>query len=171
MGMIEATRTCLSKFATFTGRASRSEYWWFLLAVFIVTIVLSLVDSAVFGTNENAGQPLTGVFQLAMFIPLLSAAWRRLQDSGRPGWYALLPMLFSLAFVVLSLLGIFLVSVAVEGGEPAGEQTKGVLAIIGTTGLIVMGAIQMAVTILMLWWLTRPSDPGTNNYGPSPVRT
>ncbi len=168
MGLIEATRTCLSKFATFSGRASRSEYWWFLLAVVLASVILSVVDSIVFGTAEDSGQPLTGIFQLVMFVPLLAAAWRRLQDSGRPGWYALLPMLFSLAFVVVTLFGIFAVSVVVEGGDPAGDEARGLLSMIGMSGLMIMGAIQIAVTILMLWWLTRPSEPGTNAYGPAP---
>ncbi len=168
MGLIEATRTCLSKFATFSGRASRSEYWWFLLAIVLASVILSVVDSIVFGTAEDSGQPLTGIFHLTMFVPLLAAAWRRLQDSGRPGWYALLPMLFSLAFLVVTLFGIFAVSVVVEGGDPAGDEARGVLSMIGLSGLMIMGAIQIAVTILMLWWLTRPSEPGTNAYGPAP---
>ncbi len=169
MGLVDATRTCLSKFATFSGRASRPEYWWFLLAVVIASVVLSLVDSMLFGTAEKGGQPLTGIFQLVMFVPILAAAWRRLQDSGRPGWYALVPMLFSLAFVVFTFLGIFFISIAVEGGEPAGEQTRGALSLIGVSGLMIMGVIQLAVTIMMLWWLTRPSDAGVNAYGPPPV--
>ncbi len=168
MGFTEAIRTCLSKFATFSGRASRPEYWWFLLAVVIVSVVLSIVDSALFGTGEDAGQPLTGIFQLAMFLPLLAAAWRRLQDSGRPGWYALLPMLFSLAFVVMTLFGIFAVSVVVEGGEPAGEEARGILSLIGLSGLMIMGAIQLVLAVLMIWWLTRPSDTGANAYGQHP---
>lgn len=169
MGLVDATRTCLSKFATFSGRASRPEYWWFLLAVVIVSVVLAIVDGVIFGSGEDAGQPLTGVFQLAMFLPLLAAAWRRLQDSGRPGWYALLPMLFSLAFVVLTLFGIFAVSALVEGGEPAGEEARGVMSLIGLSGLMVMGAIQFALAVLMLWWLTRPSDLTVNAYGPPSV--
>ncbi|MBF9058435.1 DUF805 domain-containing protein [Rhodobacterales bacterium HKCCSP123] len=168
MGLIEATRTCMSKFATFSGRASRSEYWWFLLAVVIASVVLSVVESILFSTEENSGQPLTGIFQLIMFVPLLAAAWRRLQDSGRPGWYALLPMLFSLAFVVVTLFGVFAVSVVVEGGEPAGDEARGLLSLIGLSGLMIMGAIQIAVSVLMLWWLTRPSELGTNAYGPAP---
>lgn len=169
MGIVEATRTCLSKFATFSGRASRPEYWWFLLAVVLVAVVLSIVDSAIFGTGPNAGQPLSGIFQLAMFVPLLAAAWRRLHDSGRPGWYALVPMLFSLAFMIETLLGIFVVSAVVEGGTPADEETRGILALIGTTGFGVLALIQLALTILMIWWLTRPSDPGANEYGPKPA--
>ncbi len=168
MGLTEAVGTCLSKFATFSGRASRPEYWWFLLAVAIVSVVLSIADSILFGTGEEAGQPLTGVFQLVMFLPLLAAAWRRLQDTGRPGWYALLPMLFSLAFVVVTLFGIFAVSVVVEGVDPAGDEARGVLSMIGLSGLMIMGVIQIAVAILMLWWLTRPSEAGTNAYGPVP---
>ncbi len=77
-------------------------------------------------------------------------------------------MLFSLAFVVVTLFGIFAVSVVVEGGDPAGDEARGLLSMIGMSGLMIMGAIQIAVTILMLWWLTRPSEPGTNAYGPAP---
>jgi len=169
MRFFEATRTCLGKFATFSGRASRPEYWWFLLAVVIVSVVLSLIDSAIFGTAEDSGQPLSAIFALVTFIPLLAAAWRRLQDTGRPGWYALLPMLFSLAFMLLTLLGVMIATPVVDGTVEAGENATGLVALLGMTWLLVLGAAQVVVAVLMLWWLTRPSDAGPNEYGPQPT--
>lgn len=169
MGFLEATRTCLSKFATFSGRASRSEYWWFLVAAVIATVILSIADSMIFGTAEDSGRPLTALFSLAIFLPLLAAAWRRLQDTGRPGWYALLPMVFSIAFVLLTLMGVMIATPVVDGTVAAGESATGLVALLGLTWLLLLGAAQIVVAVLMLWWLTRPSDKGANDYGPPPA--
>jgi DNA-binding CsgD family transcriptional regulator len=75
----DAVRTCLMKYADFTGRASRSEFWWFALFVVLVTAALT----ALF---EAAGE----VALIALLLPLLAAGTRRLRDAGHSGWWQLL---------------------------------------------------------------------------------
>lgn len=82
--------TCLSKYATFSGRASRSEYWWFILFNFIIGLI-----AAIFSTT------LQGVVVLALFLPTLAAAIRRLHDSGRCGWWNLIIFIPFIGFFVL----------------------------------------------------------------------
>jgi DNA-binding CsgD family transcriptional regulator len=79
MTFVEAIRVCLAKYADFSGRASRAEFWWFML--FIV-----LVASALVALNETLGE----VFLIGMTLPLLAAGTRRLRDSGKSGWWQLL---------------------------------------------------------------------------------
>src|SRR5690606_36686457 len=105
MGIQTSVRTCLARYASFTGRAARPEFWWFFLFVLAGGIAFSFVDASVFGIDPRTGEPrtvLAGIFALATFVPLLSAGWRRMHDTGRSGWYLLLPALFSLAFAAVT---------------------------------------------------------------------
>ena len=167
MGFATAVRTCLSKYISFSGRASRPEYWWFLLFVVLGSLVFGLLDGVLFGVDTETGESqgaLAPLWQLAMFIPLLAAGWRRLQDTGRPGWYILLPMLVSLVSVVGLFLGIFTFGV-MEQNVADPDSLRGPAAVLGLTGFAVIAIVQLVLTVLMLWWLTRPSDPGANAYG------
>ncbi len=172
MGFQDSIRTCLSKYLTFSGRARRSEYWWFLLFVAIGGAILGMLDTMIFGAPMEPGDtqasPLATVFQLAMAIPLLAAGWRRLHDTGRPGWYLFIPMLISLAFVFSMLFGVMTFG-AIEAGGADPDALRGPAAVLGLTGVMVAAVIQLIVAILMLYWLTRPSQPGENEYGPEPA--
>lgn len=92
-----AVRTVLSKYATFSGRASRPEFWWWFLAVFIVSIITQIVDATIIAPmlgfeagDENAGQPLSVLFSLAILLPAIAVAARRLHDIGKSGWWLLI---------------------------------------------------------------------------------
>jgi len=74
----EAVRTCLTKYADFTGRASRSEFWWFALFVTLVTAALTYI-------HENVG----AIFLIAVLLPFLAAGTRRLRDAGENIWWQL----------------------------------------------------------------------------------
>ncbi|WP_068115724.1 DUF805 domain-containing protein [Tropicimonas marinistellae] len=165
-----AISTCLSKYVTFSGRARRPEYWWFVLFVVIGGILLSLVDGALFGADAETGvdrQPLSSLFSLAMFLPMLAAGWRRLHDTGRPGWYLLLPMVVSLAMVLAMMMGVMVFSAAEQAGSDPDALRAPALAF-GIGGMIVAGILQLVLTVLMIWWLSRPTQEEQNQYGPVP---
>jgi len=167
MGFTQSVKTCLSKYVVFSGRARRSEYWWFVLFVVLANIGLAILGAVLFGTDPDTGQGsnlLNSVFQLAILLPLLAAGWRRLHDTGRPGWYLLLPMAFSVVMMFMLLTGVAVFS-AVETGIENPEALRGPAAFLGATGLMVMYVIQLVLSIFMIWWLTRPSQEGTNEYG------
>lgn len=80
MGFVDAIKVCFNKYATFTGRASRAEYWWWVLFTFVVGALCSM-----FG---HVGQYVSGVASLAFLVPSLAVAWRRMHDIGKGGgWY------------------------------------------------------------------------------------
>ncbi|WP_380053870.1 DUF805 domain-containing protein [Falsihalocynthiibacter sp. SS001] len=167
MSFVEAIKTCLAKYFVFSGRAVRSEYWWFVLFVILVSVVLSVIDASIFGQNPETGQStqvLTPIFQLAVLIPMLAAGWRRLHDTGRPGWYLLLPAALSIATMVMLFSGVAVFSV-LEQGTDNPDALRGPAAFLGVGGLMVVGALQLVLSILMIWWLSRPSQEGTNEYG------
>lgn len=100
MNFQTAVRSCLQKYATFSGRASRPEYWWFVLFLILAQIVLNIVDTMMFGTGTfthgpgyarwvSNGGPLSAIFALGTFLPALAAAVRRLHDVGKSGWWLL----------------------------------------------------------------------------------
>jgi uncharacterized membrane protein YhaH (DUF805 family) len=93
MNFIESVKTCFSKYADFSGRATRSEYWWFVLFYTIVLIVGAVV-------NEYG----MAIAILALLVPITAAATRRLHDTGRSGWFQLLNLIPLGSFYVLFLL-------------------------------------------------------------------
>lgn len=177
MTFTQSIKTCFSKYVTFSGRASRSEYWYFFLFLFLGNVVATLIDSAVFdsvtttvettetsasASIENTG-PVTAIFSLAVLLPHLAVLWRRMHDTGRSGFYALLPLLLMIAAAGVLVFGIGIASSFQHGGSLDILFTRATLLIVIPT-LIVL----MVSPLLVLWWLTRPSQPGSNRYGPNP---
>jgi len=76
-----------------SGRASRSEYWWFALANIIAQIVATIIDSSILHSETPA---VSGLLSLALLIPGLAVSVRRLHDIGKSGWnllWAFLPLI------------------------------------------------------------------------------
>lgn len=85
----------LRKYADFSGRSRRKEYWMFILFYLIFYVVISIIDS-IMGTII-----LSVVFLLAMLVPSISVAARRLHDTGRSGWWQLITLIPLIGAVVL----------------------------------------------------------------------
>ena len=123
MNMKEAVTTVLfKKYATFSGRASRSEYWLFGLACLLVNICTMTLDN-IFGTTYDSQSPdgwITGLFSIAILIPTLAVWIRRLHDRGHSGWWT------SIAFTIIGLIPIFYWSVMpAKEGEQRRENKWG----------------------------------------------
>src|SRR3982750_3899926 len=92
-----AIKTCFYRYADFSGRASRPEYWWFFLFSVIVYFVTGFVDSVI-------GISLLNWFaMLALPLPSLAVGARRLHDMDYSGWWlllALIPVLGGIALIV-----------------------------------------------------------------------
>jgi len=82
MNFSQAISTCMSKYVTFSGRASRSEFWWFFLFTVILTSGLALVGAGI----------LSDLVSLAITLPALASGSRRLHDVGKSGWWQLLAL-------------------------------------------------------------------------------
>lgn len=103
MTFSEAIRTCFSKYVDFSGRAARSEYWWFVLLIVLGNLVLSFVDAAIFGSTVD-GQPVSilgGIWSLALLLPAITVGVRRLHDRDMSGWWLLLSLIPVLGALVL----------------------------------------------------------------------
>ena len=92
----EAIKSGFNKYCCFTGRASRSEYWWWVLFTFIVGVIVGIV----FG-DGTAGTIISGLVSLALFLPGLGLGVRRLHDIGRSGWAILLALIPIVGAIIL----------------------------------------------------------------------
>ena len=97
MTFTESVKKCLMKdFLTFSGRSSRSEYWWFALFEFLVSFICALISYM-----------LSFIVGVVLFIPVLAVAVRRLHDSGLSGLYVLFPVaLYSAIALLVDIVGI-----------------------------------------------------------------
>ena len=92
----------LKKYADFSGRARRKEYWFFVLFNIIISIVLSICD-VFLGTYSAAANMgiLAGIYSLAVLIPGIAVTVRRLHDTGRSGWWILIVLVPIVGWIVL----------------------------------------------------------------------
>ena len=88
MNFGQAISTCFAKYATFSGRASRPEFWWFFLFQILVSIVASML-----------GDVVAGLVSLALLLAALAVGARRLHDIGKSGWWQL---------IMLTVIGLLL---------------------------------------------------------------
>ncbi|MGL6257695.1 DUF805 domain-containing protein [Vibrio sp. WXL210] len=106
----------LKKYAVFTGRARRQEYWMFVLFNVIISIAIALIERVI-GTNF-----IGGLYSLAVFIPSLAVAVRRLHDTGRTGWWVLIGFIPLIGLIVLI---VFTIKDSDEGDNEYGPNPKG----------------------------------------------
>ena len=124
------------KFAVFSGRASRSEYWWWALIAFVISLVLQLVGSLVSGGGffldpADAGLDLRQVllpavpslvWSLATLVPTLALTVRRLHDTNRSGWWYLLVLPTLVAWAAPAVRPGMLAAEQLGGGDVSGAR-------------------------------------------------
>jgi uncharacterized membrane protein YhaH (DUF805 family) len=122
----EAINDGLSKYATFSGRTSRSGYWWFYLFYILVLVGASIVDAVI------KTPILTGLAVLGLFLPSLAILVRRLHDTDHSGWWVLI------SFVPLVGTIVLIVFACTDSGPPNkygdGPDGKGNLTVTSPLG-------------------------------------
>ena len=112
----------LKKYATFSGRARRKEYWMYILFYVVILLVLTIVDGLIGTRIADAGLGiLTAIYALAVLIPTLAVTVRRLHDTGRSGWWILIQLI---PLVGVFILLYFLVSDSNPGQNAYGPSPK-----------------------------------------------
>lgn len=152
-----------TKYCSFTGRARRAEFWGFVLFSFIGSVLVGLLSSMIFGSYSvvdysqgdlqaqlaslQGRQALQGVYSLAMLLPSLGVAVRRLHDTGRSGLWITLPLVSFAVFISSIFFVIF-----------------GLLV-----WLFAISAFVLSISwIVLLVFFCIDSQPGQNQYGPNP---
>ena len=167
----------LKRYAQFSGRSRRMEFWMWVLFVFGAVIMLSILDSllglggssqlgtgAVPGTTGVAGAYantrggiLTGLFSLAILIPNIAVQVRRLHDTGRSGWWVGALYLLYIVFVV----GAFTIGMSALGGASPNLGSLGLMFGVG-------GLVFLVYAIMLLVFFFLPGTTGPNRFGPDP---
>lgn len=110
------------KYADFSGRARRREYWYFILFYMLILIALMLVDNLLGWFSVDAGiGALSGIFSLALLIPSLSVSVRRLHDTDRSGWWLLIGLIPLIGGIILL---VFFVQDSTAGTNRFGPSPK-----------------------------------------------
>ncbi|MES2939281.1 MAG: DUF805 domain-containing protein [Pseudomonadota bacterium] len=91
MDFQQSVRTCLQKYADFNGRASRPEFWWFVLFTFGVSIIAGMIFRGW----------ISQLISLALFVPSIAVGSRRLHDIGKSGWLQLLNLIPVIGWAIL----------------------------------------------------------------------
>ncbi len=160
MTFTQAVRSVLSKYATFSGRAPRSEYWWFYLFTILVSVATSIVDAVLGAAFDNEIGIVSTIASLALLLPSLAVTARRLHDTGRTGWWMLFPVVAIFATVVVAFVTVF---DALLGADADFTPAASWVVV-----LLVCGLLALAACITMLVFMCLDSTPGPNKYGPSP---
>lgn len=151
-------KVVFENYANFSGRARRSEYWYFALANIIIGILLSVLDNVLglkVGTS-NSGV-LSGLYNLAIFIPGLAVSVRRLHDIGKSG--KLLLLFYGIIFVSVIVMVISGFTVFMSGNFSMSS-----LGVAFFAPLLVV----LAMSIWMLILFCTEGDQGPNKYGFDP---
>ena len=149
MTFFEAIRTVLTKYFVFKGRASRSEYWFWILFISLYWLVsIIIIDSWL---PDFIPEPILILIQLALFFPTLAVGVRRLHDTGRPGSIFFWPV-----GVLILLIGGFWLILFSGGGK------------FWHFALLIPFLIAFFTSVVLnLFWLSLPGDKEPNRYGES----
>ena len=91
MNFVDAVKTCFTKYVGFEGRATRSEYWWWVLFLIVVGVVLGMLQMRM----------VHNLFSLATLLPSIAVGARRLHDIGKSGWWQLIGLIPVIGWLVL----------------------------------------------------------------------
>ena len=142
MNFTQSIKTCFKKYATFSGRASRSEFWWWVLFTNVTGNILRFIDQNLFESDIGV---LLIIFTLATFLPQLAVNVRRLHDTNHSGgWFA----------AIFPPLAIFYIGIIYD--LPA--TIKGI-----TTLLLVV------CSIILLVFFCKKGTVGDNRFGKDPL--
>jgi uncharacterized membrane protein YhaH (DUF805 family) len=152
----------LKKYAVFTGRARRKEYWYFVLFNAIITIFLLGLDYLI-GLAEGQTGVLSGLYQLGMIIPSFAVLVRRLHDTDRSGWWVVNYIILTVA------MGFFAIFVSLITSYVPQTQAGSWLLIIGMIITSCLSLATLIVGIIMFVFTLLKSQEGSNRYGPNPI--
>lgn len=121
MSFTQAIQSAFEKYFTISGRASRSEYWYFVLFCLIGAFVFGMIDGAIFGSALLLA-PISTIFSLVTFVPSVALGFRRLHDTNRSAWWLLLSLVPVIGWVVLL---VFYIQKGTDGENTYGADPLG----------------------------------------------
>lgn len=162
MSFTDAVKVCFSKYADFSGRARRSEFWFFYLFTILYSFAVSILSAVDVAVGVPLFSALGAIGSLALIIPSLAVSVRRLHDTGRSGWqlvfWYVVPWLLIIPIAILLGLGG-----ALFGGA---DPTSAALTAIAAFGVALL--LPLVGAIVLFVYFVSDTKPGENKYGPAP---
>ena len=149
--MLNAIRLFFKNYFNFTGRSSRSEYWWFLLAYLIITVVIAILEALIIGIDYAGSGVVSNLFNLVTLIGWLTLTARRLQDRGHTGWWQFAYLIPIIPLIYFGILFLFT-------ENPAHAISA---------GLVVLLEIVILITLIII--LCLPPKEDENKWGRNPL--
>ncbi len=141
-----------SKYATFSGRATRKEYWMFILINILVSMVLSILSNKIDGLNF-----IPVIYFLATIVPAIALMSRRLHDIGKSAWWLLLILIPFIGWTILTCFSVLDSQTGTNayGSNPKGDQyvaqsAKGYVALVITLGTMVLIAVVVMISLFFV---------------------
>jgi len=142
-------RTITEHYFDMNGRVGRAQFWYFVLANLVATILAQIVGGIIHA-------PVGELYTLAVLFPATCLAARRLQDIGRNG---MLAWVLLILISVTQIIGIVTALTFVFSGF---------FALFFVPALSIIGLLSLGVAVVLIWFWCQPGDPGPNAYGPPP---
>lgn len=160
----DAVSTCLGKYAVVSGRASRSEYWYFVLAAVLVNVSVAIVAPLAVPEEPEVAVLISLIVSLVLILPVIAAGVRRLHDTGRSGWWYLLAAvpLANIALVIFlagppapgapSTAALLTSPATSQGVSPSPRPNGGALVALWlAVGALVLSNMAAWVMVATLW--------------------
>lgn len=189
----EAIRTDIAECLNFKDRAPRSAYWWYVLFIWLGSVVTFILDFAIFWPSfdqmgpflmENFGSisdfyinvmPITTFWYLLNYLPMLAVGVRRMHDCDRPGWWFVATVIFVtiMSFVVFNFVGpqsAEMMAVFFNPNVSMEELNAALLEVdqVSRTSQVLSG-IQSLPSLLIIIWMASKGTDGPNQYGEDPL--
>jgi uncharacterized membrane protein YhaH (DUF805 family) len=168
MGFGDAIASCFNKYANFSGRAPRSEYWWWFLFVVLISAGIGIIGGVLDVTTGHkvVGAALRGLLDLFVLLPNLAVGVRRLHDLNRSGWWMGASIILSLFILIL------VIPIAIRMAE---NHANGISSIDGIpmaaiAVIAILGLVEMVIGLMIFIWFLLRGTNGSNRFGPDPLR-
>ena len=117
MNFQDSITNCFYNYGVINGRATRSEYWYWVLFVSLVSVFALIIDVSLLGSSiDDEFTPLNSIWSLVVFIPGITVTVRRLHDVNRSGWWI---------FIIFTVIGIIPYFYWLVKGSDATENSFG----------------------------------------------
>jgi uncharacterized membrane protein YhaH (DUF805 family) len=145
--------TVTNHYVDFNGRVGRTQFWYYVLVVFVIGFIVGIVGSVIHVTA------LSSLLSLALLLPNLGMGVRRLHDTGKPGIYIVIMLIPAALWI---LMAIFSAMALMMGSG------MGFFAVIAGFSFLILIVTLAALGVMIYFW-AQPGQTGDNQYGPAPA--
>ena len=170
MGFVAAIQSGFRKYFKFSGRASRSEFWYWVLFMVSTGILLKMLDKSIFDAPVMGITlyPVSDSFGWLTLFPFLALTWRRVHDTGRSGWWVGLGFLWFIFTVIFAIIMAIFIPWAIKAGIVVNEGNAEAFKAFFKAAPFVMTGVNIIWVIILFVFCCIDTKEGDNKYGEDP---